>query len=56
MSDVSRYSELGNITDEAHLVSAGPFGEGSVSSESGKVAGMKYQTEWTVTHFDPISK
>jgi hypothetical protein len=56
MSDVSRYSEFGNITDEAQLVSDGAFGEGSVYSESGKVAGMKYQTEWTVTHFDPISK
>jgi len=55
MCDPSRYSEFGNITDEAHIVSDGPFGEGSVYLESGKVAGMKYKTEWTVTHFDPIS-
>ena len=56
MCDVSRYSEFGNITDEAHMVSDGEFGKGSVYSESGKVAGMKYTSEWTVTHFDPISK
>jgi len=56
MCDVSRYSEFGNITDEAHIVSDGEFGKGSVYSESGKVAGMKYKTEWTVTHFEPISK
>ena len=55
MCDVSRYSEFGNITDEAHIVSDGPFGKGSVYLESGKVAGMKYESEWTVTHFDPIS-
>jgi hypothetical protein len=45
MCDVSRYSEFGNITDEAHMVSDGEFGRGSVYSESGKVAGMKYKSE-----------
>lgn len=56
MCDVSRYSEFGNVTVEAVLVSEGEFGKGSMYSESGKVAGMKYNAEWTVTHFDPISK
>ncbi len=56
MCDVSRYSEFGNITDEAVMVSDGEFGEGSKYSESGKIAGMKYNTAWTVTQFDPISK
>jgi hypothetical protein len=55
MCDVSRYSEFGNITENAHTVSDGDFGKGSVYSESGKAAGMKYNSEGTVTHFDPIS-
>lgn len=41
------------MTDVATLVSEGEFCEGSVYSETGKVAGMKSTTEWTVTHFDP---
>lgn len=53
MCDVSRYPEFGNMTDVATLVSEGDFGEGSVYSETGKVAGMNSTIEWTVTHFDP---
>lgn len=56
MSDVSRYSELGSFTDEAVMVSDGKLGEGSVYSETGKIAGMKYNSEWTVTEFDPVSR
>ena len=53
ISDISRYSDIGRMADEAVLVSEGDFGEGSVYSETGKVAGMKSTSEWTVTHFDP---
>ncbi|GMQ97710.1 MAG: hypothetical protein BMS9Abin17_0210 [Acidimicrobiia bacterium] len=56
MCDVPRYPEFGNLSDETHMISEGEFGEGSVYSESGKVAGMKYESEWTVTRFEPISK
>jgi len=56
MCDVSRYSEFGNVTEEAVPTSDGEFGMGSTYTESGKVAGMKYNAEWTVTHFDRISK
>ena len=56
MSDVSRYSELGSFTDEAIMVSDGELCKGSVYSETGKIAGMKYNSEWTVTEFDPVSR
>ena len=49
LCDVARYSEFGTITDEVRLVSNSEFGEGSVYTESGKVAGMKSNSEWTVT-------
>ena len=53
MCDVPRYSEFGNMTDVAVLATEGEFGEGSVYSETGKVAGIKSTTEWTVIRFDP---
>ncbi len=51
--DVSRYPEIGNMADETVLISEGSFGEGSVYSETGKVALMKSTSEWTVSRFDP---
>jgi ribosome-associated toxin RatA of RatAB toxin-antitoxin module len=56
MSDVPRYPEFGNMTDVATMITEGEFGEGSVYSETGKVAGMKSTTEWTVTRFAPPSE
>ncbi len=56
LCDVSRYPEFGSITESVAMVSDGDFGEGSVYSESGKVAGMKSTSEWTVTRFDPIAE
>jgi len=56
LSDVGRYTEFGTITDVATLVSEGEFGDGSVYTESGKIAGMKSESEWTVTRFAPPSE
>lgn len=53
ISDVTRYPEMGNIAEEAHVVSQGDFGEGSVYSETGRIAGMKSTGEWTISQFDP---
>ena len=53
MSDVTRYPEFGNMTDTATMITEGELGEGSKYSETGKVAGMKSTTEWTITHFNP---
>ena len=53
ISDVRRYPEIGNIAEEVVLVSEGDFGEGSVYAETGRIAGMKSTSEWTVSRFDP---
>jgi carbon monoxide dehydrogenase subunit G len=53
ISDVTRYPEMGNIAEEAHMVTHGDVGEGSVYSETGRIAGMKSTGEWTISRFDP---
>jgi carbon monoxide dehydrogenase subunit G len=53
ISDVTRYPEMGNIAEEAHMVTPGAVVEGSVYSETGRIAGMKSTGEWTISHFDP---
>ena len=52
ISDVGRYPEMGNIAEEAVVVSEGDFGKGSVYSETGRIAGMRSTSEWTVSRFD----
>jgi hypothetical protein len=52
ISDVTRYPEMGNIAEEAHMVTPGDVGEGSVYSETGRIAGVKSTGEWTISRFD----